>query len=92
MLQSAILFLGLFRFFQFSGENGSVIHSLITEGDRVLFSREIATGSLYIMLLAISIFLVTILLLARYAYKRDRYGHIADSKILSLNVGPGACQ
>ncbi len=41
----------------------------------LLWDKDIQPASLYTMLLAISLFLVAIVFLARYAYKRDRYGY-----------------
>jgi len=85
MLKSAILFGSWFQCCLFSAKILSPGQFIMQPGAVNFLFMEMETANLYLMLLGISLFLVAIVLLARYAYKRDRYGINADIRINELN-------
>ncbi len=58
---------------------------LFIEGTVYLIYKDIQPGSLYMMLLAITLFLVAIVFLARYAYKSNRASYQKDLEIKKLS-------
>lgn len=71
--------------------SGNILNSRLIYGDWSFYKEEmflwyndIQPGNLYMMLLAITLFLVAIVFLVRYAYKRDRYGYQKDRENESL--------